>query len=77
MRTQALGVTQKFLEANPFITIHIEFFLFENRQSIFRGATCLIEAWLEGHDGEIKRAATFISKNCRSDACGDGIAWRG
>lgn len=35
MRTQAHGVTQKLLDANHFLTIHIEFFLFESGQGIF------------------------------------------
>jgi hypothetical protein len=39
IRTQVLGLTQKLLEANSFITIPIEFFPFENSQSIFRVAT--------------------------------------
>jgi hypothetical protein len=64
-RTQALGVTQKFPDANHFLMVHIEFFLFGSERSIyFEELTAGSAIRMEGHDGQIKKAATCISTNC-------------
>lgn len=65
MHTQAHGVTQKFLDANHFITVQIDFFLLGAAGVyIFERLVVGSAIRVEGHERQINKAAACISLHC-------------